>query len=102
MSPNILIPVFRVTNERTKVLIARGGVLVFAAIAYTQALRAEGVFALVESASAFGSAGILGTTVFGLFTPMGGRFAGLGTLTAGLVVYLWATFAGFAYPYLLS
>src|SRR6185503_14347932 len=102
MSHNLLIPILRVTNERTKVLIARGGVLVFAAIAYTQALRAEGVFALVESASAFGSAGILVTTVFGLFTPMGGRFAALGTLSTGLIVYLWSSFAGFAYPYLLS
>jgi SSS family solute:Na+ symporter len=102
MSHNLLIPILRITNERTKVLIARGGVLVFAAIAYTQALRAEGVFALVESASAFGSAGILVTTVFGLFTPMGGRFAALGTLSTGLIVYLWSSFAGFAYPYLLS
>ena len=102
MSHNIVIPVFRVSNEKQKVLIARGGVLVFAAIAYSQAVRAEGVFALVESASAFGSAGILVTAVFGLFTPMGGRFAALGTLVGGLVVYLWATFAGFAYPYLLS
>lgn len=102
MSHNIVIPIFRVTNEKTKVLIARGGVLVFATVAYTQALRAEGVFALVESASAFGSAGILVTTVFGLFTPMGGRFAALGTLIAGLFVYLSATFADFPYPYLLS
>jgi Na+/proline symporter len=102
MSHNILIPVFRITSERTKVMIARGGVLAFGAIAYIQAVRAEGVFELVESASAFGSAGILVTAVFGLFTPMGGRLAAMSTLLFGLFVYLAATFSGFAYPYLLS
>jgi Na+/proline symporter len=102
MSHNILIPVFRIANERTKVLIARGGVLLFGAIAYYQAIRAEGVFELVESASAFGSAGILVTAVFGLFTKLGGRWAAMATLLAGLLVYLVFSFSGFAYPYLLS
>jgi Na+/proline symporter len=81
---------------------ARAGVFAFGVIAYVQAIRAEGVFELVESASAFGSAGILVTAVFGLFTPLGGPFAALATLVGGLVVYLAATFGGFAYPYLLS
>jgi Na+/proline symporter len=102
MSHNILIPVFRITSERTKVMIARGGVLAFGAVAYIQAARAEGVFELVESASAFGSAGILVTAVFGLFTPMGGRLAAMSTLLFGLFVYLAASISGFAYPYLLS
>jgi hypothetical protein len=39
------------------VRVARAGVLVFGAIAYVQAIRADGVFELVENASAFGSAG---------------------------------------------
>jgi Na+/proline symporter len=102
MSHNILIPVFRVTSERTKVLIARGGVFVFGTIAFVQAITAEGVFELVESASAFGSAGVLVTAVFGLFTALGGPWAALLTLVGGLVVYLTATLSGFAYPYLLS
>ncbi|HEX6942607.1 MAG TPA: hypothetical protein VF128_06745, partial [Gemmatimonadaceae bacterium] len=102
MSHNILIPIFKVTSERSKVLMARAGVLAFGVIAYVQAIRAEGVFELVESASAFGSAGILVTAVFGLFTSLGGPFAALATLVGGLLVYLAATFGGFAYPYLLS
>ena len=102
LSHNILIPVFRIGSERTKVLIARGGVLVFGAIAYYQAIRAEGVFELVESASAFGSAGIMVTAVFGLFTQLGGPWAALATLVGGLFVYLAFSFSGFAYPYLLS
>ena len=102
MSHNILIPVFKVTSERSKVLLARAGVLSFGVIAYIQAIRAEGVFELVESASAFGSAGILVTAVFGLFTSLGGPYAALATLVGGLIVYLAGTFGGFAYPYLLS
>jgi Na+/proline symporter len=102
MSHNILIPIFKVTSERSKVLMARAGVFAFGVVAYVQAIRAEGVFELVESASAFGSAGILVTAVFGLFTSLGGPFAALATLVGGLLVYLAATFGGFAYPYLLS
>ena len=102
MSHNILIPVFKVTSERSKVLLARAGVFAFGVIAYVQAIRAEGVFELVESASAFGSAGILVTAVFGLFTSLGGPYAALATLVGGLIVYLAGTFGGFAYPYLLS
>ena len=102
MSHNILIPVFQVTSERTRLIIARAGVFAFGVIAYVQAIRAEGVFELVESASAFGSAGILVTAVFGLFTKLGGPVAALATLVGGLVVYLAASFSGYAYPYLLS
>ena len=102
MSHNILIPVFRITDERTKVRIARGGVLLFGAVAYVQAIRAEGVFELVESASAFGSSGLLISACFGLFTSLGGPVAAMLTIATGLVTYLSATFGGFAYPYLLS
>ena len=102
MSHNILIPVFRITDERTKVRIARAGVLLFGAVAYVQAIRAEGVFELVESASAFGSSGLLIAACFGLFTSLGGPVAAVLTIATGLVTYLSATFGGFAYPYILS
>jgi Na+/proline symporter len=102
MSHNLLVPVFKVTDERTKVRIARAGVLAFGAMAYVQAIRANGVFELVESASAFGSAGTLVTVCFGLFTTLGGPIAAMLTLVTGMVSYLAASFAGHAYPFLLS
>jgi Na+/proline symporter len=102
ISHNVLIPSFRITSERRKLLMLRGGVLLFGTIAYTQAASAEGVFELVESASAFGSAGILVTAVFGLFTRIGGPFAALATVIGGLTVYLVATYSGHPYPFLLS
>jgi hypothetical protein len=82
--------------------LARSGVALFGAIAYVLALRSEGVFALVEQASAFGSAGALVTITFGLFTAFGGAAAGLLTLLAGTIVYIAASFAGLAHPFLLS
>ena len=102
MSHNLLVPILQVTNERTKVRIARAGVLVFGAIAYVQAIRADGVFELVETASAFGSAGTLITVCFGLFTSFGGPVTAMLTLGVGVVSYLAAAAAGHAYPFLLS
>jgi Na+/proline symporter len=102
MSHNLLVPIFQVTNERMKVRIARAGVLVFGAIAYVQAIRADGVFELVETASAFGSAGTLITVCFGLFTSFGGPVTAMLTLGVGVVSYLAAAAAGYAYPFLLS
>ena len=102
MSHNLVVPLFRVTSERTKVRIARAGVVAFGVIAYVQAVRAEGVFELVEDASAFGSAGTLVTVCFGLFTSFGGAVAAALTLAAGMGSYLLAAGTGFEFPFLLS
>jgi Na+/proline symporter len=101
-SHNLVVPVFRVDDERTKVRLARGGVIVFGLLAYLLATRAEGVFALVEQASAFGSSGALVTVTFGLFTTWGGARAAIAALLAGIVTYLGATLAGATAPFLLS
>lgn len=102
LSHNLLVPMLRISDERIKVRLARAGVMAFGAIAYLQAVRAEGVFELVEEASAFGSAGTLVTVCFGLFTTFGGAMAGGLTLVAGMVTYLAASWGSFAYPFLLS
>jgi Na+/pantothenate symporter len=102
LSHNLVVPILKVTEERTKVRIARAGVLMFGAIAYVQAIRADGVFELVENASAFGSAGVLVTVCFGLFTKLGGPVAAMLTLGVGVLLYVTATTAGYAYPFLAS
>lgn len=102
MSHNLLIPALGITRERSKVLLARAGVAAFGVIAYALALRSEGVFKLVEQASAFGSAGALVTIVFGLFTSFGGPPTALATLTLSMLAYLGASYGGFAQPFLLS
>jgi SSS family transporter len=102
LSHNIIVPTFRVTDERRKVLIARAGVVTFGIVAYMLARHAEGTLELVEQASAFGSAGTLVTICFGLFTNWGGSRTAIATLLAGVAVYLTATVAGSTTPFLLS
>jgi Na+/proline symporter len=102
LSHNLLVPLFRITNEQTKVRVARIGVLSFGLVAYVLAVRAEGVFALVEQASAFGSAGALVTVSFGLFTRWGGARTAASTLVAGVGVYMIAVFSNHPYPFLMS
>lgn len=102
LSHNVLVPLFGTRAERTKVLLARAGVVAFGSAAYVLALHAEGVFELVEQASAFGSAGSLITIAFGLFTGLGGPRTALATLVVGMGSYLIADFAGLSYPFLGS
>ena len=102
LSHNLVVPLAGITSERAKVRVARIGVLLFGVVAYALALRADGVYALVEQASAFGSAGTLVAVSFGLFTRFGGAPTALATLVAGAVSYLGATAAGAATPFLLS
>ena len=102
LSHNLIVPAFGIVDERMKVRIARVGVFAFGAIAYVLAVRAEGVFALVEQASAFGSAGTLVTVCFALFTGVGGVVAATAALAGGVLSYLVASYGGFPYPFLAS
>jgi Na+/proline symporter len=102
LSHNLVVPLARVTDEATKVRLARGGVLLFGLIAYALALNADGVFALVEEASAFGSAGILVTVLFALFTPWGSARTAALTLLGGILIYVLASLGGLATPFLAS
>lgn len=93
----------RGSNDRTRLLAARSAVAVFGLLAWFLAARSEGVFALVEAASGFGSSGILVCVVFGLFTGIGGPRSAAAALTAGIVVWLAGTELGsFRAPYLCS
>jgi Na+/proline symporter len=102
LSHNIVVPVLKIGDEARKVRVARLGVLAFGAIAYVLALHAEGVFELVEQASAFGSAGTLVTVCFGLFTSWGDARAAIATLAVGMLSYLGANAAGVTAPFLTS
>ena len=102
LSHNLIVPVARIVDERRKLLIARAGVMGFGVVAYVLALHAEGVFALVEQASAFGSAGALVTITFGLFTSIGGPKTAIATLVAGMLTYLGALAGELPLPFLTS
>lgn len=102
LSHNLIVPIARITNERTKVRVARAGVFLFGILAYTLALTADGVYALVETASALGSAGAVVCVTFGLFSNFGGARAAFATLLVGALGYTLGGLAGLAYPFLTT
>jgi len=101
-SHNLVLPLLAAPEERTKLRLARGGVVFFGLVAFLLALRAEGVADLVELASSLGSSGLLVLLVFGLFTRLGGTASGIGALATGLGVFVWARAAGSEAPFLVS
>jgi Na+/proline symporter len=101
-SHNLVAPVLGIGSDHRRLQLARGAVAVFGLVAYLLAVRAEGVFTLVQQASAFGSAGALVVVSFGLFTSWGGAGTALATLVGGLAVYLTASYGGAPYPFITS
>jgi Na+/proline symporter len=88
VSHNIIVPLRPGLTEAQKVRIARVSVACFGVLAYVLALHAEGVYALVEQASAFGSAGIFVVVTFGLFSRRGGSRSAYAALLTGVVVWV--------------
>lgn len=99
---NLVLPHLPHADERTKLRLARGGVVCFGLIAFALALRSEGVADLVEQASSLGSAGLFVLLFFGLFTRLGATASGLAALVSGLLVFLLAAHAELEAPFLLS
>ena len=63
-------------------------VMALSIIAFLIALSSEGIHELVETASAFGSAGVFVATLFALFTRFGGPASAYASIVAGMA--LWA------------
>jgi Na+/proline symporter len=100
---NLVLPRLGDVGERARVRINRAGVALFGLVAYGLAFSAEGVYALVEQASAFGSAGIFVATAAGLWSRRGGTASALGALVAGVVFWIAGAYVlGWAYPFLTS
>lgn len=103
LSHNLIVPLRPGMTEAQKVRVARWGVALFGVLAYGMALYAEGVYALVEEASSFGSAGIFVALVIGLFSRWGGAASAMASLLAGVIAWILGAYVlHFAYPYLVS
>jgi Na+/proline symporter len=97
VSHNIVVPLRPGLSERGKIWCARVGVISFGVLAYVIALYAGGVYELVATASAFGSAGIFVVGLFGLFSNVGGARSAYASLVAGVVVWAAGEYL-FAWP----
>lgn len=102
-SHNLIVPLKPSLGEAARVRIARTGVVAFGLIAYVLALYAEGVYALVEEASAFGSAGVFIVALFALFTPFGGVRSATAALLVGIASWVLGAYVlELELPYLTS
>jgi Na+/proline symporter len=105
VSHNVLLPLRPGLTEAQKVRLSRLAVAIFGVLAYLMALYADGVYALVEQASAFGSAGIFVAMGIGLFTRFGGEKSAFVALLSGVLVYGVGAFSHFLevpYPFITS
>lgn len=104
VSHNLIVPLKPDMGEAGKVRTARAMVFLFGLIAYGLALGSDGVHALVEEASAFGSAGVFTVALFALYTQrVGDRYSAYAALISGMGAWLIAHFwLDLAHPYLLS
>ena len=103
VSHNIVVRVVPSLGPRGKLITARISVLALTLAAFVLALTSERIKGLVEIASAFGSAGVFVTAVFGMFTRFGGAWAAAASICTGTIVWAVGHF-GFEWsaPYLLA
>jgi SSS family transporter len=81
-------------TDRSRLITARAGVLVFGLMAYALALGAESIFELVQQANGVGSAGVFVLMVFGLYSGKGGARTAMATLIMGLTTWVYGTYIG--------
>jgi solute:Na+ symporter, SSS family len=100
---NLIARVIPNLGPSARVRVARGCVLIAGIVAYVLALHTEGVYELVEQASAFGSAGVFAAGVIGLFSAFGGAGAAYGALIAGAGTWILGHYViDLPYAYLAS
>lgn len=103
VSHNIVLRMFPDLPAGQKLWVVRATVMALSVIAYTLSLSSERIHDLVETASAFGSAGVFVVAIFALFTNYGGPASAYGALVTGMVVWLVAKFGlSFEAPYALA
>lgn len=85
LTHNILIPAFNVQKEKTKLKMARMVVIGSGAIAFGIAMTADSIYDLVETASSFGTAGVLVITLAALVTKKASPWAAGLALSAGII-----------------
>jgi Na+/proline symporter len=78
-------------------------VMVLSVAAFLLSYSSESIQELVETSSAFGSAGVFVATLFALFTTFGGPLSAYVSILSGMLVWAVAKFGlGLAAPYLLG
>lgn len=103
ISHNILTRLKNNLSDRAKLRSVRLTVLALSVVAYLLAGTVDRIKDLVETASAFGSAGAFVVVLFGLFTRFGGPASAIASLLAGILMWIWCKYVfGMKVPYLIG
>ena len=101
ISHNIVLRVLPDVTERQKLWSVRLTVLGLSAFAYVIAVTSHSIRELVETASAFGGAGLFVVALFALFTRFGGAASAYAGALAGLLVWAGLKYlTSSSYPYI--
>jgi Na+/proline symporter len=103
ISHNIVVRLIPGITDHGKLWSVRLTVMALSIVAYLLSVTSERIHDLVETASAFGSAGVFVTALFALFTRFGGPASAYTSVTAGMLVWAGGKYAlGLTAPYLLG
>jgi Na+/proline symporter len=103
ISHNIVIRLVPGLTDRGKLWCVRLTVMALSIVAYLLSVTSERIHDLVETASAFGSAGVFVTALFALFSRFGGPASAYTSVAAGMLVWAAGKYAlNLAAPYLLG
>ncbi|HEY7085962.1 MAG TPA: sodium:solute symporter family protein [Hyphomicrobiaceae bacterium] len=103
ISHNIVVRLMPRLTERGKLWSVRLTVMLLSIVAYVLSVTSQRIHDLVETASAFGSAGVFVTALFALFTSFGGAASAYTSVVTGMVVWAAGKYAaGLSAPYLLA
>ena len=103
ISHNIVIRLVPGLTDRGKLWCVRLTVMALSIVAYLLSVTSERIHDLVETASAFGSAGVFVTALFALFSRFGGPASAYTSVAAGMLVWAGGKYAlNLTAPYLLG
>lgn len=94
ISHNVVVRLLPGITERGKLWSVRLTVMALCAIAYFLSITSHRIHDLVETASAFGSAGVFVTALFALFTRFGGPASAYTSVASGMLVWAWGRYVG--------
>ena len=93
VSHNVILRLMPGLDAKGRLLCVRATVLALSVVAFLLALTSERIKDLVEIASAFGSAGVLVTALFAIFTRIGGPSSAAAAIMTGAGVWALGRFA---------
>lgn len=103
ISHNIVVRLIPSITDRGKLWSVRMTVMGLSVVAYLISVSSQRIHDLVETASAFGSAGVFVTALFALFTRFGGPASAYTSVAAGMLVWAAGKYAlDLTAPYLLG